>query len=405
MSIIGTRTYGLRTPLIHDGDNLNGIIVDTFKKLSVHNAFTRTIKNIFGLETLRLNDRDILCITESIVARSQKNYITTEQIQSDIRSKIQGDHLGIVFPILSRNRFAEILRSIAPVFKQITIQLSWPADEVGNRLGVQRMLGSRLAETSADKVFNENEFRNFFGISEHECTGIDYIELYKSLGSNIRIIFSNNPQAILSYTDEVLAADIHTRAETKQELKEGGAKTVIGLDDIATESINGSGYNPEYGLLGSNLANEGRLKLFPRNGFEFVQEVQHDIIELTGKIIEVLIFGDGAFKCPVSGIWELADPVVSPGYTDGLKGTPNEIKMKYQIDKMVAAGKSRKEIEQDIDGMLRSLNITSQLGTTPRQIPDLVGSWADLNSGSGGRGVPLVLIQGYFKNYSHQRAA
>jgi len=316
-----------------------------------------------------------------------------------------------VFPILSRNRFFGILNAIAippegkekQGFKQITIQLSWPADEVGNRLGTQRMLGSR-EPLGSGAVFNENEFRVFFGISEHEATGVDYIKLYKSLGKHIKIIFSNDPRAILGHTDEVLAADIHTRAETKRELLDAGATTVIGLDDLVTESVNGSGWNQEYGLLGSNFATNGKLKLFPRDCMEFIGEVQDDLYTLSGKDVEVMIFGDGAFKCPVTGIWELADPVVSPGYSKGLEGTPNELKLKFLIDNLSTMGKSRNEVYNEIQKQIREKEATAnQLGTTPRKRVDQIGSLADLLCGSGDRGTPLILIQGYFNNYAQKK--
>lgn len=376
---------GLKAPLIHDHDDLAAIAVETVKGAVD--------------EGIKLRDRDILCITESVLARSQGNYATQRQITTDFRDKFQGDHLGVVFPILSRNRFSEILKAIQAGFKKTTVQLSYPADEVGNHLiSIDQMLDKWINPYEANMDYQE--FRSMFGPTVHTFTGIDYVEYYKSLGKNIDIIFSNDPTYILNHTDEVLAADIHSRFRTKDALrKDGGCSTALSLDEIMTEPVDGSGYNETYGLLGSNKATEGKLKLFPRDCQKFVDKVQSMLAEAVGVKMEVMVYGDGAFKCPVSTIWEFADPVVSPGFTYGLNGTPKEIKLKYQIDSLSEKGLSRQQVDDAIKKMLAAENEPQQ-GTTPRQLTDLLGSLADLVSGSGGKGTPLVLVQGYFNNWS-----
>jgi len=396
--VIGTSLYTLRTPLIHDGDNLRAIIL-------------QTVKDLIKWEGVKINDRAILCIKESVLARSQGNYATTEQIVADIRSKVSGDHLGIVLPILSRNRFAEILNSISQAYNKVTVQLSYPADEVGNSLMSKEAWNAGLEkykkcmrkslDLNSDGM-PEETFRNIFGEKlEHPITYEDYPQLYKSLNNNIEVVFGNNPLYILQYTKRVLAADIHSRFETKQLLINGRAHTVLGLDDIMNAPVNGSGYNEEYGLLGSNLSTPGRLKLFPRDCFNFVKLVQQDLYKLTGKRVEVMVFGDGAFKCPRSEIYELADPVVSPGYTDGLIGSPTELKLKFYIDTMKHKGMSDKEIEAEVRKLISAkMPNTSDMGTTPRCYVDLIGSMADLACGSGDKGTPLILLQGYFDDYS-----
>ena len=375
--VVGTVARGLRCPIINEGDNIEEIVVDSVLKAS-------------EVEGLTINDKDIVAITESIVARAQGNYATVDHI-----------------PILSRNRFGNCLRGIAKGAKKIVIMLSYPSDEVGNHLVDLDLLDEKGINPWTD-VLTEEEFRNHFGFSKHAFTGIDYINYYKSIaadyGTECEIIFSNNPRTILEYTTSVLACDVHSRVRTKRILTENGGKTVYSLDQILTESIDGSGYNEVFGLLGSNTATDDGMKLFPRNSQPVVDKIQHMLKEKTGKMVEVMIYGDGAFKDPVGKIWELADPVVSPAYTPGLEGTPNEVKLKYLADNNFAdlrGDELKKAIsdfigdkEDDLTGSAESQ------GTTPRKLTDLIGSLADLTSGSGDKGTPIVFIQGYFDNFT-----
>lgn len=389
----GTIARGIRTPIVKEGDNLVDIVFHSIA-LAVES------------DKIELRDRDVIGITESLVARAQGNYATTDDIAKDINKKFD-DHIGIVFPILSRNRFSIILKGIVESGKKITLMLSYPSDEVGNHL----MSLDKLDELNInpyDRVLTEKEYREYFGDKVfHEYTGIDYVKMYKDIGGeNMDIIFANNPREILNYTDEVLVADIHTRARTKRLLEDAGAKKVYSLSDILSESIEGSGFNSEYGVLGSNLASSNELKLFPRNGKYYVDEIQKKFKEFYGVNLEVMIYGDGALKDPVGKIWELADPVVSPAFTDGLKGIPNEIKIKYIADTELenvygeeAVNTIKQKIyakDQDLFGRAESL------GTTPRQLTDLIGSLCDLISGSGDKGTPVVLVQGYFDNFASE---
>ncbi len=387
MRTIGTSAYGIRAPIIKSGDDIVEIVVN-----SVLNS------------GIKLQDRDVLGMTESIVARAQGNYVSVLDIAREINEKFEGD-IGIVFPILSRNRFSIILKGIAMSNKNITIQLSYPSDEVGNHLmDIDKM--DELCINPFSDVFDDEQYRKYFGKEVvHPFTGVDYVDLYKSISSNnkIKIIFSNKPESILEHSKEVIAADIHSFERTKRKLESAGAKKVIGLKDLCNTD-KGSGYNEEYGLLGSNKASEDTLKLFPRDCFTYVNNIQDRIFELTGRKIEVMVYGDGAFKDPVGKIWELADPVVSPGFTEGLRGTPNEIKIKYLADTKLAA-LSGKELEKAMKEQISSkgdnlLAKEEAQGTTPRQLTDLLGSLCDLVSGSGYKGTPIILIQGYFDNYS-----
>nr|NLM47316.1 F420-0--gamma-glutamyl ligase [Candidatus Epulonipiscium sp.]HOQ17190.1 coenzyme F420-0:L-glutamate ligase [Defluviitaleaceae bacterium]HPT76331.1 coenzyme F420-0:L-glutamate ligase [Defluviitaleaceae bacterium] len=392
--ITGTIARGLRTPIINKGDNLVEIVVDTVLKAS-------------QVENFSIRDRDIIGITESVVARSQGNYASIDDIAKDIKAKFGDDTIGIIFPILSRNRFAICLRGIAKGAKKIVLMLSYPADEVGNHLVDIDLLDEKGINPWTD-VLTEKDFRNYFGYQKHPFTGIDYIEYYKSLVEEYKveceIIFSNNPKTILDYTKSVLVCDVHTRQRTKRILKANGAEKVFGLDDILTKPIDGSGYNEHYGLLGSNKATEETIKLFPNRCQEIVEQIQAIIKEKTGKTVEVLIYGDGAFKDPVGKIWELADPVVSPGYTKGLEGTPNEVKLKYLADNNFA-GLKGEELEKAISDYIKNKkeNLVASMesqGTTPRRLTDLIGSLCDLTSGSGDKGTPVIYIQGYFDNYA-----
>ncbi|MCL2192053.1 MAG: coenzyme F420-0:L-glutamate ligase [Treponema sp.] len=392
MRVIGTRALGLRTPIIRESDDLVAVVCQ-----SVSDA----IEN----EDIRVNDGDIVGITEAVVARSQGNYASVDQIAADVRAKFAGGHVGVVFPILSRNRFAMLLKGIARGVEKVTVQLSYPADEVGNQLVTWEDVDDKQLNPYSN-CLSESEYRRLFGTEiKHRFTGIDYVEYYKSLGDNIDIVLCSDPKRIIEYTDQVIAADIHTRARTKRALRAAGAKKVFGIDEILTESVNGSGYNELYGLLGSNKASEERVKLFPRNCDDFVQKMQHSLRELTGKTMEVLVYGDGGFKDPVGGIWELADPVIAPAYTSGLAGTPNELKLKYLADNDFAnlsKDKAREAIEQAISAKAGrdQMGKMESEGTTPRQLTDLLGSLCDLVSGSGDKGTPIVLIQGYFDNYA-----
>lgn len=391
---VGTVVRGLRGPIINQGDNIEQIVVDAVLHAASSEGFS-------------VEERDIVTITESIVARAQGNYATIDDIASDIKAKFDDGTVGVIFPILSRNRFATCLRGIARGSKKIVLMLSYPADEVGNHLIDIDELDVKGINPWTD-VLSEVQFREHFGYIQHPFTGIDYIEYYKSLvqaeGTACEVIFSNNPKTILDYTKQVLACDIHSRFRTKRILTNHGAEKVYGLDDILTESIHGSGFNEAYGLLGSNKATEETVKLFPNNCQPIVDGIQAKLKEATGKTVEVMVYGDGAFKDPVGRIWELADPVVSPAFTSGLNGTPNEVKLKYLADNNFShlRGEALKQAvfeyiqnkNEDLVGAMEAQ------GTTPRRLTDLIGSLSDLTSGSGDKGTPIVYIQGYFDNYT-----
>ena len=390
----GTVARGLKTPIINEGDQLENILVDCLLKAAKLDNFT-------------IKDRDILSITESIVARAQGNYASTDAIAKDIRAKYGDDTIGLVFPILSRNRFALCLKGIAKGAKELIIQLSYPADEVGNHLFDECLLDENGVNPWSD-VLTEAEYRDHFGYAKHPFTGVDYVEFYKAIAKEYdtpcQIIFSNNPTTILDYTKSILACDIHTRKRTKRILKANGAEKVYGLDNILNQPLDNSGYNEEYGLLGSNTATEDSLKLFPRDCQTLVEKIQSRVQEKTGKKIEVMVYGDGAFRDPVGKIWELADPVVSPAYTKGLEGVPNEVKLKYLADNQFShlRGEDLKKaiadfIKNKCDDLVGS---KESQGTTPRRLTDLIGSLSDLVSGSGDKGTPIVYIQGYFDNYT-----
>ncbi|QAT42511.1 coenzyme F420-0:L-glutamate ligase [Aminipila luticellarii] len=391
---IGTVSRGLRAPIIRQGDDLKRIAVDTLLEAA----------EIHGFE---IQDRDILAITEAVVARAQGNYATTSQLAEDVKEKLGGESIGVIFPILSRNRFSVCLKGIAKGAKKVILMLSYPSDEVGNHLVDIDLLDEKNINPYTD-VLDQEQFENLFGKSKHTFTGMDYVNYYKQLieneGAEAEIIFSNNPKTILNYTKNVLTCDIHTRERTKRILKKAGADIVLGLDDLLNKSVSGSGFNTKYGILGSNKATEDTVKLFPNDCTAFSKSIQKEIRERTGKTIEVMVYGDGAFKDPVGKIWELADPVVSPGYTEGLEGTPNEIKIKYLADNDFAdlCGDALKEAISDRikkkDSHLGD-SMAAQ-GTTPRRLTDLIGSLCDLTSGSGDKGTPIVYIQGYFDNYT-----
>ena len=382
----------MRTPIIRESDDLVAVVC-------------QSVKDAMENEKIRVNDGDIVGITEAVVARSQGNYASVDHITADVRAKFAGGHVGVVFPILSRNRFAMLLKGIARGVEKVTVQLSYPADEVGNQLVTWEDVDDKQLNPYSD-CLSEPEYRRLFGNEiRHRFTGIDYVSYYKSLGDNIDIILCSDPKRIVEYTDQVIAADIHTRTRTKRALRAAGAKKVFGIDELLTESVNGSGYNELYGLLGSNKASEERVKLFPRNCDAFVHKMQNALRELTGRTMEVLVYGDGGFKDPVGGIWELADPVIAPAYTAGLAGTPNELKLKYLADNAFAdlsKDEARKAIEQAISAKAGrdQMGKMESEGTTPRQLTDLLGSLCDLVSGSGDKGTPIVLIQGYFDNYA-----
>lgn len=396
--LVGTVVRGLRAPIINKGDNIEQIVVDSVLNASKSEGFE------FG-------DKDIVTITESIVARAQGNYATIDDIATDVHAKYGDETVGVIFPILSRNRFAICLRGIAKGVakgsKKIVLMLSFPSDEVGNHLVDIDELDVRGVNPWTD-VLTEAQFREHFGYKKHTFTGIDYIDYYKSLcqeyGVECEVIFSNNAKTILDYTKNVLACDIHTRKRTQRILKENGGEKIYALDSILNESVNGSGYNPEYGLLGSNKSTEESIKLFPHNCQPIVDNIQKQLRDKTGKHIEVMIYGDGAFKDPVGKIWELADPVVSPAYTAGLDGTPNEIKLKYLADNNFAdlrGEELQKAISEFIENKEEDLvGAMEAQGTTPRQLTDLIGSLSDLTSGSGDKGTPIIFIQGYFDNYT-----
>ena len=395
MRNVGTVVRGIRTPIIKENDDLTNIVVD-----SLINA-----KKSEGFE---FRDKDVVAITEAVVGISEGNYVTVDDIALDLQNKFPSKNIGVVFPILSRNRFSMILKGIARGMDKITMLLSFPSDEVGNGILDEDILDESIYNLSS--VISENEYKETFGTFIHPFTGINMVDFYKSLieseNCEVEFVFANDPKVILNYTKDILTCDIHTRLRTKKMLKENGAETIYGLYEIMTESINGSGFNPNYGLLGSNKATEERLKLFPKTGDKLVIDIQNKLKELTGKTIEVMVYGDGAFKDPVGHIWELADPVVSPAYTEGLKGTPNELKLKYISDNKFAdlQGDELKEaIKEEIKKKESNLkgNMLSQ-GTTPRRLTDLIGSLCDLTSGSGDKGTPVVFIQGYFDNLADE---
>lgn len=391
--MVGTVVRGLRAPIIKEGDDIAKIVVET-------------VTNAASSEGYDIQNRDIVTITESIVARAQGNYASVDSIAEDVVNKFGNSEFGVIFPILSRNRFAVILRGLSKRAKKIFLMLSYPSDEVGNHLVDMDLVDVKGVNPWTD-VLTEKQFRDYFGYVNHPFTGVDYIEYYKSImdeyGIDYEIIFSNNPLTILDYTKNVIACDIHTRFRTKGLLKKYGGQKIYGLDDILNVPLDGNGYNQEYGLLGSNKSSEDRIKLFPRDGQPIVERIQREVKEITGKTIEVMIYGDGAFKDPVGKIWELADPVVSPAYTKGLEGTPSEVKLKYLADNdfgHLEGDALKRAISEYIRNKDESLvgEMVSQ-GTTPRRLTDLIGSLSDLTSGSGDKGTPIIYIQGYFDNY------
>lgn len=387
---IGTRTFGLRAPIIEKGDDLVEIV-------------SKSVKDASESHNIEINDKDVVCVTESLVARAQGNYASIDQIAKDINNKFAGDELVVLFPILSRNRFSILLKAIAKSGKKLHICLSYPQDEVGNYLMDEMDLFNSDINPYKD-VLDLDEFRKVAGEYKHTFTGIDYPSLYTEMAANSEIHFLNNPVDSLQFSKNVLVCSIHTRNIVKRQLKEAGGENILSLDDIMTESIDGSGYNSQYGLLGSNLSTENMVKLFPRDGEVFVSKLQEKLIKEFGKEIEVMIYGDGAFKDPVGKIWELADPVVSPAFTKGLMGTPSEIKIKYIADNEFADLSIEDRTNAMVDRISKKekelVGKNETLGTTPRQITDLLGSLADLTSGSGDKGTPIVLVQGYFDNYS-----
>ncbi len=391
----GTVARGIRCPIIRQGDDLAAIVTDSVLEAAENEGFS-------------LRDRDVVAMTESIVARAQGNYATVDDIAADVRARVHSDTVGVIFPILSRNRFAICLRGIAKGVKKIVLMLSYPADEVGNQLITLDALDEAGINPYSD-VLTLDRFRALFGYPKHEFTGVDYVQYYGDLitecGAEVEFVFANQAKTILQYTDTVITCDIHSRARTKRLLKAAGAKTVLGLDEIMTAPIGGSGYNERYGLLGSNKSTEDTVKLFPHDAQDLVLEVQKRLLNATGKHVEVMVYGDGAFNDPKGKIWELADPVVSPNFTEGLIGTPNELKLKYLADndfKDLSGDALREAISESIRTKHGSLvgNMASQ-GTTPRQLTDLIGSLCDLTSGSGDKGTPIVLVQGYFDNYTN----
>lgn len=392
---VGTVSRGIRCPIIREGDDLVKIAVDSVLEAGISEGFS-------------LKDRDVVALTESIVARSQGNYASIDDIAADVKAKIHSDTVGVIFPILSRNRFAICLKGIAKAVKKVVLMLSYPSDEVGNALLSLDQLDEAGVNPYSD-VLSLDEYRKLFGYGVHEFTGVDYIGYYSNLikecGATVEVVFANQAKTILNYTDTIITCDIHTRARTKRILTSAGAKLVLGLDDLLTSSINGSGYNSKYGLLGSNKATEDKIKLFPRDCNDLVLRIQKEFFNKTGKHVEVMVYGDGAFKDPQGKIWELADPVVSPAFTSGLVGTPNELKLKYLADndfKDLSGEELKAAISSSIKAKNKNLvgNMASQ-GTTPRQLTDLIGSLCDLTSGSGDKGTPIILIQGYFDNYTN----
>ena len=392
---VGTVSRGIRCPIIREGDDLATIVSNSVLEAASYEGF-------------ELRDRDVISVTESIVARAQGNYASVDDIANDVRAKLGGGTVGVIFPILSRNRFAICLRGIAKGVDKVVLMLNYPSDEVGNELVSLDKLDAAGVNPYSD-VLSEAKYRELFGVNKHEFTGVDYVEYYGNLireaGADVEIVFANQPKAILQYTDKVINCSIHTRVRTKRILMDNGAKIVLNLDEILNQPVNGSGCNEKYGLLGSNKATEDTVKLFPRECKPLVLDIQAQVLAATGKHVEVMVYGDGAFKDPQGKIWELADPVVSPAFTDGLVGTPNELKLKYLADNdfkdlsgeelKAAISKSIKEKEGNLVG-----NMASQ-GTTPRQLTDLIGSLCDLTSGSGDKGTPVVLVQGYFDNYTN----
>ena len=391
---VGTVSRGIRCPIIRQGDDLAAIVTGSVLEAAESEGFA-------------LRDRDVVCVTESVVARSQGNYASVSAIAADVRAKTGGATVGVIFPILSRNRFAICLRGIASGVKKVVLMLSYPSDEVGNALvSIDRVDEAGINPYS--DVLTLERYRELFGYGVHEFTGVDYVAYYSDLirecGAEVEIIFANRPRTILQYTDTVITCDIHTRARTKRILREAGARVVLGMDDILNAPVDGSGCNEKYGLLGSNKATEDTVKLFPRDCQGLVEDIQKRLLDATGKHVEVMVYGDGAFKDPQGKIWELADPVVSPAFTEGLRGTPNELKLKYLADNDFASlsgealrdaiKESIKAKDADLKGKMASE------GTTPRQLTDLIGSLCDLTSGSGDKGTPVVLIQGYFDNYT-----
>ena len=392
--LVGTVSRGIRCPIIRQGDDLAAITADSVLAAAAGEGFS-------------LRDRDVIALTESIVARAQGNYASVDAIAADVRQKLGGGTIGVMFPILSRNRFAICLKGIAMGAKKVVLMLSYPSDEVGNHLLTLDQLDEAGINPYSD-VLTLERYRALFGENKHEFTGVDYVQYYgdiiREAGAEVEIIFANQSRAILDYADCILTCDIHTRARTKRILKAAGAKVVCGLDDILNASVDGSGYNERYGLLGSNKSTEDTIKLFPHACKDLVLDIQSRILAVTGKHVEVMVYGDGAFKDPQGKIWELADPVVSPAYTDGLVGTPNELKLKYLADndfKDLSGEELKKAISDSIRQKDDNLvgNMASQ-GTTPRQLTDLIGSLCDLTSGSGDKGTPVVLVQGYFDNYT-----
>ncbi len=398
MRTLGTVVRGVRAPIFRQGDDVVAITVET-----VLNALRKN-----GIEP---QDKDVVAITESVVARCQGNYATVEQISADVRAKTGGQTVGVTFPILSRNRFSLLLQGIAGGCKKVVLMLSYPSDEVGNHLVSMDQLDEAGIDPWHD-VLDLERFRQVFGAVIHPFTGVDYVDYYKSIiesaGAEAEIVFANRVQTVLDYTDTVICCDIHTRARSKRLLKAAGAKTVLGLDDLLTEPVDGSGYNSQYGLLGSNKADEKRIKLFPRDAMAVAEGIGKGMSESTGKHIEAMVYGDGAFKDPAGKIWELADPVVSPGYTAGLVGTPNELKLKYLADNDFA-GLTGEELQKAVAEKIRQKDAKVSLvgsmvseGTTPRNLTDLIGSLCDLTSGSGDKGTPIIYIQGYFDNYTNE---
>ena len=396
---VGTVSRGIRCPIIREGDNLAEMVTNSVLEAAEYEGF-------------EFRDRDVISLTESIVARAQGNYASVDAIAKDVKAKLGGETIGVIFPILSRNRFAICLKGIAKGAKKIVLMLSYPSDEVGNSLATYDLIDEAGINPYSD-VLSLEKYREIFGVQKLEFTGVDYVEYYgnliKEMGCEVEIIFANQAKAILDYTDCVLTCDIHTRERTKRLLKAAGAKVVCGLDDILNAPVDGSGCNEKYGLLGSNKSTEDKIKLFPRDCQDLVEDIQKRVLNATGKHVEVMVYGDGAFKDPKGKIWELADPVVSPAFTSGLIGTPNELKLKYLADndfKDLSGEELKKAISDSIrakDGSSLVGNMAAQ-GTTPRQLTDLIGSLCDLTSGSGDKGTPVVLIQGYFDNYTNQKS-
>lgn len=392
--MVGTVSRGIRAPIIRSGDNIAEIVTDCILKAVANGE-------------LEVRNRDIIAMTEAIVARAQGNYASVDDIAADVKAKLGGETVGVIFPILSRNRFSVCLRGIAKGAKKVILMLSYPSDEVGNHLVDVELLDEKNVNPYHD-VLSLEKYRELFGYNKHRFTGVDYVDYYcqlvKECGAEVEVVFANNAKVILDYTKNVICCDIHTRARTKRILKEAGAERVFGLDDILDAPVNGSGYNEQYGLLGTNKATDDTVKLFPRDCQPLVEEIQDMFLKRTGKLVEVMVYGDGAFKDPVGKIWELADPIVSPGYTAGLEGTPNELKLKYLADNEFSnlTGEAlRDAIKQEIQK--KDDNLVGKMvseGTTPRRLTDLIGSLCDLTSGSGDKGTPIVYIQGYFDNYT-----